>query len=277
MVQRLAEGAAEHGADEQAGGEDAAGSADADGQAGGDHLADQQYEQEPDGVAAGDAVTEDGVADAVHLRQEQQQPAEQQPADGGAQPFRAAPGPVAGVLDEVEHAGEDHADQAGEQAEAAKSRYSPALCTAKAGRCRNGSLPSAARPMTLAVTEASTTMPKDCAAKSRRISSIAKNTPASGALKVAAMPPAAPQATSTRMPRSATRTSCRRGAERGADLHDRALPPHRSAAADAQRRGQGLDAATWGAIRPPRRATAYITSGTPCPRASRAKKCTSGP
>ena len=38
-----------------------------------------------------------------------------------------------------------------------------------------------------------------------------------------------------------------------------------------------LTAATRGRIRPPRRATAYITSGTPWPRASRAKTCTSGP
>lgn len=40
---------------------------------------------------------------------------------------------------------------------------------------------------------------------------------------------------------------------------------------------RAFTAATCGAIRPPRRATAYITSGTPCPRASRAKKRTSGP
>ncbi len=44
-------------------------------------------------------------------------------------------------------------------------------------------------------------------AKSRRISSIAKNTPASGALNVAAIPPAAPQATSTRIRDSGTRTA----------------------------------------------------------------------
>ena len=49
-------------------------------------------------------------------------------------------------------------------------------------------MPNADRPITLAVTDASTTMPNDWAAKSRRISSIAKNTPANGALKVAAIP-----------------------------------------------------------------------------------------
>lgn len=55
-----------------------------------------------------------------------------------------------------------------------------------------------ARPITAEVTEASTTTPKDFASKSRRISSRAKNTPAIGALNVAEMPPAAPQATSSR-------------------------------------------------------------------------------
>ena len=103
-------------------------------------------------------------------------------------------------------------------------------------------MPRAARPMTLEVTEASTTMPKDWAAKSTRISSIAKNTPASGALKVAAMPPAAPHATSTRIRGSATRRTRPRvepSAEPICTIGP--LPTHRAAAADAQRRGQGLD------------------------------------
>ena len=96
--------------------------------------------------------------------------------------------------------------------------------------------------MTLAVTEASTTMPNDSAAKSRRISSIAKNTPASGALKVAAMPPAAPQATSTRIRSSATRTA-RPSVEPSAEPICTIGPsrPTEPAAADAQRRGQRLD------------------------------------
>ena len=61
--------------------------------------------------------------------------------------------------------------------------------------------------MTLAVTEDSTTSPKDSAAHCRRINSMAKKTPASGALKVAAMPPAAPQATSSRSRRSSSPSS----------------------------------------------------------------------
>ena len=96
--------------------------------------------------------------------------------------------------------------------------------------------------MTLAVTDDSTTIPNDSAAHCRRMSSIAKNTPASGALKVAAMPPAAPQATSSLMRRSSSWNACaERRPERGADLHDRPLAADRAAAADAQRRRERLD------------------------------------
>ena len=61
--------------------------------------------------------------------------------------------------------------------------------------------------MTSATTEERTTTPNDSASKSRRISSSAKKTPAIGALKVAEIPPAAPQATSTRSRDSDTRVS----------------------------------------------------------------------
>ena len=71
---------------------------------------------------------------------------------------------------------------------------------------------------------------------------MAKNTPASGALKVAAMPPAAPQATSSRIRSSDDLDHpAQGGAEGGADLHDRALTADRAARADAQRRGERLD------------------------------------
>ncbi len=121
-------------------------------------------------------------------------------------------------------------------------------------------------------------MPNDSAVKSRRISSIAKKTPASGALNVAAIPPAAPQATRTRNRSSATRTQVPRvepSAEPictiGPSRPTEPPPPMHSAEASA------FTAATCGPIRPPRRATANITSGTPCPRASRANRYTSGP
>ena len=142
----------------------------------------------------------------------------------------------------------------------------------------NGVSPSTARASALEVTDASTTIPKACAVKSARISSMAKKTPASGALKVALMPAAAPQATRTRNRDSGTRVRRPKVDPRaepiwtmGPSRPTEPPPPMHSAEASA------LTAATWGAMRPPRRATAYMTSGTPWPRASRAKKCTNGP
>ena len=75
------------------------------------------------------------------------------------------------------------------------------------GSWRKLAEPNTARAIALAVTELSTTTPKDWASKSPRMTSSAKNTPAMGALNVAAIPPAAPQATSSRSRRSGTRAS----------------------------------------------------------------------
>ena len=105
----------------------------------------------------------------------------------------------------------------------------------------------------------------------RRMISTPKKTPVIGALKVAAMPPAAPQATSTRMRSSGIRTRWPRldasaepiwtiGPSRPTD------PPTPMHSAEAT----ALTTLTWGRIRPPFSATAIITSGTPWPRASRA-------
>ena len=132
--------------------------------------------------------------------------------------------------------------------------------------------------MTLAVTLASTVAPKASALKVPRISSMAKNTPASGALKVAAMPPAAPQATSSFIRPSVTFVTrprvepsaepiCTIGPSRPTEPPE---PMHRAEASV-------LTTATLGLIRPPRWATASITSGTPWPRASLANRFTSGP
>ena len=139
-------------------------------------------------------------------------------------------------------------------------------------------MPNAARPIASAVTELSTTSPNDRVSKSRRISSSAKNTPAIGALNVAEMPPAAPQATSSRSWDSGRRMSwpviepsaepiCTIGPSRPTEPPE---PMHSAEASD-------LTIGTCGRIRPPRRLTAYITSGTPWPRASGAKRDTSGP
>ena len=146
----------------------------------------------------------------------------------------------------------------------ANSAYCVRLSTANAGSGRNAVLPNAARPITLAVTEETTTMPNDWAVKSPRISSIAKNTPASGALNVAAMPPAAPQATSTFIRASGTFRTRPKVEPRAAPIctigpSRPTEPPPPMHSADAR----ALTAATCGAIRPPLRATAYMTSGTP--------------
>ncbi len=63
------------------------------------------------------------------------------------------------------------------------------------------------RPIAAAVTELSTTTANESAWKSRRITSSAKNTPAIGALNVAAIPPAAPHATRRRMRRGGIRAT----------------------------------------------------------------------
>ena len=106
---------------------------------------------------------------------------------------------------------------------------------------------------------------------SRKMISTPKNTPVSGALNVAAIPPAAPQATRIRSRLSGILTHwprleasaepiCTIGPSRPTDPP---VPMHSAEASD-------LTAATCGRIRPPPSATAIITSGTPCPRASRA-------
>ena len=99
---------------------------------------------------------------------------------------------------------------------------------------------------------------------SRRMTSTPKNTPVMGALNVAAIPPAAPQATRTRSRLSGMRTSwprleasaepiCTIGPSRPTDPP---APMHRAEAV-------ALTTATWGRMRPPFSATATITSGTP--------------
>ena len=113
---------------------------------------------------------------------------------------------------------------------------------------------------------------------SRSTTSKPKNSPVIGALKVAAIPPAAPQATMIRSRPSDIRTSCPRlearadpictiGPSRPTD------PPVPIQIAEAS----AFTTVTWGRIRPPFSATASITSGTPWPRASRAKRWISGP
>ena len=110
-------------------------------------------------------------------------------------------------------------------------------------------------------------------AKLPTITSAAKSAPAIGALKVAAMPAAAPQPTIVRIWLAGTLSSCpilepraeaiwTMGPSRPTD------PPLPIEIAEAS----AFTLTTRRRITPPRRATAAITSGTPCPLASRAKK-----
>ena len=115
-MHRVAVGGAEHGADEEGGREDAAGAADADGQAGSDHLAQQQHQQEGEHVLPADAILQYRVAHAIHLRQHEEQQAQQQSAGRRAQPLGAMPECIAEVLGAVEHADERHAHPRGQQA-----------------------------------------------------------------------------------------------------------------------------------------------------------------
>ncbi len=122
-----------------------------------------------------------------------------------------------------------------------------------------------------AIMAASITVNSASTENSRKIISTPKKTPVIGALKVAAIPPAAPQATRIRSRSSGIFTHWPRleasaepiwtiGPSRPTD------PPAPMHSADAT----ALTALTWGRIRPPLSATAIITSGTPWPRASRA-------
>ena len=60
--------------------------------------------------------------------------------------------------------------------------------------------------------------------------------------------------------------------QRRADLHDRPSRPTEPPAPMHRADAVALTTATWGRMRPPCSATATITSGTPWPRASRAKR-----
>ncbi|MCZ7617742.1 MAG: hypothetical protein M5U32_05335 [Myxococcota bacterium] len=138
--------------------------------------------------------------------------------------------------------------------------------------------PSTARETTVATTEAMTIGVSRAVAKSSKITSAANSAPAIGALNVAAMPAAAPHATSVRTCRVGSRSSCpiaepiaepicTIGPSRPAE------PPEPIVIADAS----VVIATTRGRITPPRRAIASMTAGTPCPRDSRANQNKNGP
>ena len=92
------------------------------------------------------------------------------------------------------------------------------------------------------------------------------------------MPPAAPQATSSRSRYSGSRHELAKArSERRADLHDRSLPPNRAAGADAQCGGQRLHHGDLRADSAAALGHREHHLGHPMTRASRANRCTSGP
>jgi len=160
----------------------------------------------------------------------------------------------------------------------AKSGSSVMLSTEYCGISKAGWSPRKRLLTTVAQNEETTTGAKAAAPQSLRTSSRAKNAPATGALNVPATPAAAPQATITRVSLLEKPSSCATvdpaadpiwtiGPSRPTE------PPEPMQMLDAS----AFTSVTRGLMRPPRMATASMTSGTPCPLASRANRYTMGP
>ena len=131
---------------------------------------------------------------------------------------------------------------------------------------------------TVAATEEITMGVSREGAKSPRMTSAANRVPAMGALKVAAIPAAAPQATRVRSLRSPRFSNCPMLDPRAEPICTMGPslptdPPVPMQIPEAT----SLAATTRARILPPRNMTASITSGTPCPLASLAKKWTINP
>ena len=126
---------------------------------------------------------------------------------------------------------------------------------------------------TVPVTEEITIGENWATPKSPRITSTANRAPAIGALKVAAIPAAAPHPTSVRRRCSSMRSHWPIVEPMAEPIYTigpsrPTEPPEPMQMPDAN----SLAIITRGLIRPPRRATASMTSGTPCPLTSRANR-----
>ena len=112
---------------------------------------------------------------------------------------------------------------------------------------RKGRSPRKGMATASAIIAESITVNSESMENSRKMISTPKNTPVMGALKVAEMPPAAPQATRIRSLFSGIRIHWPRpGSQRGPDLHDRAFASHRPPGADGDGRGDRFDRADLG-------------------------------
>ncbi len=237
-----AEGAAEHRPHEERGGEDAAGAADRHRQARRHDLAEQEGNQEADGVLAVDRVFEHRVADPVHLRQDEEHGAEQEPAGRRPQPFGPAPDPVGQVLGAVEGADEGDPDRGGEQAEDRVERVLGHRDDVEAGQTEegggaegeladrgrdHGAEHDEAEGAGLEVAQDQLEGEEDAGDRSVEGGADAARR-AAGDEQAQVLSGEAAEPAGGR-------------ADRRADLDDRALAPDRAAGADAEGRGQGLD------------------------------------
>ena len=143
---------------------------------------------------------------------------------------------------------------------------------------KNGAEPKNARLTTSPVTAARLVANRASSENSRRTISKPKNRPVIGALKVAAIPPAAPHATIILSRSSDIRTRCPT-VDASADPICTIGPsrPTEPPAPMQIAEAIALTIVTGGRIRPPFSETASITSGTPWPRASRANLLINGP
>ena len=139
-------------------------------------------------------------------------------------------------------------------------------------------MPRKAAAVTVAASEAIITTPKLRVVIDRSTTSSAKKTPAIGALNAAATPPATPQATSRRMLSFESRNACATVEPMPAPICTigpclPAAPPEPMVSAVVS----AIVGATRARMRLPAVSMASITSETPWPRVSRAKRVTIGP
>jgi len=132
--------------------------------------------------------------------------------------------------------------------------------------------------MTLADTAEKTMVLTAATVYSPRRTSNANMTPAMGALNVAATPAAAPEPTNARIRVWLSLKRCPTTEPMAAPIWTMGPsrptePPEPMVIAEPT----ALTSITMGRMRPPRTAMAVITSGTPWPLASGARKCTRGP
>jgi hypothetical protein len=100
----------QHGAHEQGWREDAPRASDGDGQGRRNDLADQEHDQQPRSILLSNAALQHGIADTIHLGQDQQYEPQPQPSHRWPQPLWPAPDPIGEVLVAIENTDECDSD-----------------------------------------------------------------------------------------------------------------------------------------------------------------------